>query len=141
MRYLILILSVFFIFACATVKKEIVIDVVKQSDSNEVIFPHITIEELSKGNWKQVNSVPCPSCGFIDFFLSNEDFSMEIQCVVVRYSSPQRAVLGYAYLLEGKIYIFTRDGAGSFRLANLKDTDIEWWIGQFKKYFLNESDL
>jgi len=143
MRYLILILSMFFVFACATVKKEVVIDVVRLSDSSETIWPHITIEELSKGNWKQINSDPCPSCGFIDFYLSNEDSSMEIQYAIIRYSPSQRAVLGYAYLLEGKIYIFTRDRAevGGFKLSNQSDASVEIWIGKFKKYFLNENVL
>lgn len=130
-----------FISTCATVKKEVIIEDTKQLDSGEVILPHIIIEELSKDNWKEVNSDPCPQCGYIDFYLINEDSSMEIQYAVVRYSPSQRMPLGYAYLLEGKIYIFTRDGVGGYRPAILSDTVIEWWIEQFEKNFFNKDDL
>lgn len=145
MKYLILVLStlLMFAFACATVKKEVIIDVVRLPDPSETVWPHIALEELTKDNWKEVGSEPCPQGGFIDFYLANEDSSMEIQYAVIRYSPPRRAVLGYAYLLGGKIYIFSRDRAevGGFRLSNQSDASVEMWIGKFKKYFLNENVL
>lgn len=120
-------------------KIEVVVDVVKSLDE-DAIKPHITIEDLMSDNWENIASDPSPQQRFIDFYLVNKDFSAEIQYSVVRFVPSYNTVIGYAYMLKNKIYVFQRDGVGGYKSADLRDIDVEWWIEQFKKYFLSEDN-
>lgn len=115
--------------------------VTKQPTTDEVIKPHIAIKDIMNDNWDNIATEPYPQGGYIDFYLTNKDFNADIQYVVVRVAPSHRLVLGYAYLFEGDIYVFQADGMGGYTLAELEDTDVEWWVEQFKKYFFNANDL
>lgn len=147
MKYLILILSIFFIFACATTKNlteseklEIVLDVVRDLDK-EKTKPHITIEELMTDDWENIATEPYLQSGYIDFYLISRNFNANIQYAAVRYVPQYQMVIGYAYMFESEIYVFQTDEEGGFELAELGNEDIEFWISQFKKYFLEVEGL
>ena len=138
MRYLILILSIFLIFACAATK-EVTIKRADQFNADEAIKPHITIEELKGDNWEEVTSKPYPALGLVDFFLANKDFDADIRYVIVRYFLQYRMVVGYAYKFKGEVYIFQSDGVGGYEPAELEDEATDWWVEQFKgRFFGND---
>lgn len=139
MKYLILILSTLLMFACATVREKVVVDVVKQSVPDEAIKPHILPKDIMTDDWEVVGQESCPVGRYMDVYLTNKDFNSDVRYATVRISPQYRAVIGYAYMIKGKIYVFQSKGSGVYGPAELRDTDIKFWIEKFKHYFLSNN--
>lgn len=134
MRYLILILSVLFIFACAAVKDRVVVDI-NTVNMSEMIYQegYLNIAEVIS-TWKPgplMSSIGgMPMYGFI-----NPDEQQDIQYVIV--ITYRNMPVGYTYLLHGEPYAYFMSKKGNFE--PLLNIDKEQWKLNFEDMFLLES--